>query len=158
MVLKGQYIRASYNNRKYFTLGGCSLWEGVMVLKGQYIQASYNNRKYFSLLSHSPCSKLTPLTPACSQLAPARSQWPMNSLICIGVPTTSGGKGLGGELPAQYPHSQLAPIAASSLPLLQLAPSSLQLAPAHSSLLQLTSSLLPMGNKQFSMYWGPHHL
>ena len=59
MVLKGQYIRAeraSYNNREYFTLGGCcgterpkkkkeqarftkteniSLWEGAVVLKGQ---------------------------------------------------------------------------------------------------------------------------
>ena len=37
MVLEGQYIRAdraSYNNRKYFTLGGC------LVLEGQYIQTS----------------------------------------------------------------------------------------------------------------------
>ena len=43
MVMKGQYIQSSYNNRKYFTLGGC------LVLKGQYIQSSYNNRKYFTL-------------------------------------------------------------------------------------------------------------
>ena len=68
MLLKGQYIRSSYNNRKYFTLGGCygperpihtynqatiteniSLWEGVVVLKGKYIRSSYNNRKYFTL-------------------------------------------------------------------------------------------------------------
>ena len=65
--MKGQYIRSSYNNRKYFTLGGClvlkrqytynkatiteniSLWEGVVVMKGQYIRSSYNNRKYFTL-------------------------------------------------------------------------------------------------------------
>ena len=26
-----------------------SLWEAVMVLKGQYIRSSYNNRKYFTL-------------------------------------------------------------------------------------------------------------
>ena len=32
VVLKGQYIRLSYNNRKYFTLGGC------LVLKSQYIK------------------------------------------------------------------------------------------------------------------------
>ena len=41
--MKGQYIRSSYNNRKYFTLGGC------LVLKDHYIQAMYNNRKYFTL-------------------------------------------------------------------------------------------------------------
>ena len=66
MVLKGHYIQASYNNRKYFTFGGCLVlkgqyiqamynnrkylhWEGVVVLKGHYIQAIYNNREYFTL-------------------------------------------------------------------------------------------------------------
>ena len=69
MVLKGQYIRASYNNREYFTLWhwkantykqreqatvtrNISLWEGAVVLKGQYIwaeRANYSNREYFTL-------------------------------------------------------------------------------------------------------------
>ena len=31
---------------------------------------------------------------------PAHSQWPMNSLVCIGVPTTSGG--LGGKLGSSW--------------------------------------------------------
>ena len=47
----------------------------------------------------SPHSQLPPLTPACSsslQLPLACSQWPMNSLGCIGVPTTSGGQGARG--------------------------------------------------------------
>ena len=38
--------RAIYNNRKYFTLGGC------LLLEGQYIRAEragYNNRKYLTL-------------------------------------------------------------------------------------------------------------
>ena len=42
VAFKGQYIWAIYNNREYFTLGGC------LVLKGQYIGTSYNNRKYFT--------------------------------------------------------------------------------------------------------------
>ena len=57
--------------------------------------------------------KLDPLTPrslsslpspCChspnSQLAGPHSQCPMNSLLCIGVPTTSGDKGLGGNMGA----------------------------------------------------------
>ena len=70
----------------------------------------------------SPASQLAPLTPALSQLTPAHSphsssllahssslqlapsslpdcsQWAMNSLVCIGVLTTSGGQGLGCKL------------------------------------------------------------
>ena len=56
-----------------------------------------------------------------SQLTRPHFQMPMNSLVCIGVPTTSGVKGLGGNMGASWswfpsfpnpcchsPHSQLA--------------------------------------------------
>ena len=92
--------------------------------------------------------KLAPLTPrslpslpspCChsphSQLTGPCFQCPMNSLVCIGVPTTSWGQGArrqGG--------------------------SKLNLAPI--TLLTLLPSLpsLPMSNEQLSIYWGPHHL
>ena len=62
-------------------------------------------------------------------MAPGHSQWPMNSLVCIGVPPPLGGKGLGSKLeqgewdgslesswnlrkpPACSPCSQVAPLA-----------------------------------------------
>ena len=180
-----------------------SLWEGVVVLKGQYIQSSYNNRKYFTLggclvlkweqaEAGSPHTQITPLAPISLQVTPACSQMPMNSLVCIWVPTTSGGqraRGQGGRklkltpftprsLPSipshscHFPHSQLTRphsqcpmnsllcIAVSTtsggkglggqhgskLKLAPLAPTSLQLTPACTeltpSLLQLTPSLL----------------
>ena len=37
-----------------------------------------------------------------SHLAPARSQWPMNSLVCIGFPTNSGGQGARGRAGASW--------------------------------------------------------
>ena len=118
---------------------------------------------------------LLPLLPACSPCSQSipgslepRSQWPMNSLVCIGVPTTSGGQGARGQGGSKL---KLAPLTPRSLSLLQLSPSLLQFAPAHSqlalacspcsSLLQITPlapSSLPMANEQFSMYWDPHHL
>ena len=58
LVLNGQYTwreRTSYNNREYFSLGGC--W----FLKGQYTWAertSYNNREYFTLGECVKVSKL----------------------------------------------------------------------------------------------------
>ena len=125
--------------------------------------------------------KLAPLTPrslpslpspCChSHLIGPHSQCPMNSFLCIGVPTTSDGKGQGGsklKLAPLTPRSlPLLPPCSSSLPacstllsppsslklapsLLQLASSLLQLAPtsqltlAHSSSLQLTSSSLQL--------------
>ena len=116
-----------------------------------------------ALSSLPACSSLLPALsslPACSSSLPALSslpacsQMPMNSLVCIGVPTTSGGKGVGGKvgaswswlasLPAHSPHS-------SSLPALSSLPACSSLLPAH-------SSLLPNANEQLSMYWGPHHL
>ena len=101
--------------------------------------------------------KLAPLTPrslpslpsSCchSHLAGPHSQCPMNSFLCIGVPTTSGGKGQGGSklklasltprsLPLLRPLSSSLPACSTLLP----PPSSLQLAP---SLLPVCSSLLP---------------
>ena len=41
--------------------------------------------------------QLTPLAPACSSSLPACFQWAINSLICIGVPTTSAGQGARGQ-------------------------------------------------------------
>ena len=81
-----------------------------------------------SLPSHSQlasaCSTLLPSLPSpCSchslhsHLTEPHSQCPMNSLVCIWVPTTSGGKGLGGKVGASgswlpsltdhSPHSQI---------------------------------------------------
>ena len=76
--------------------------------------------------SHSQVPAVTPLTPSLLDLA---LQCPMNSLLCIGVSITSGGKGLGGNMGARWswpPHSQITPLAPT---LLQLTPSSLQLTP-----------------------------
>ena len=75
----------------------------------------------------------------------------MNSLVCIGVPTTSGGKGVGGKvggswswipsLPDHSPCSSSLPACSSSLP-------------ACSSLLPAHSSSLP-ARSQWPMYvWG----
>ena len=69
-----------------------------------------------------------------SDLAGLCSQCPMNSLICIGVPTTSGGKGLGSKVGGSW----------------TLFPSLPSLPPCW--------TLLQMSNEQLSMYWGPHHL
>ena len=66
---------------------------------------------------------------------------PMNSLVCIGVPTTSGGQGARGQGGSKL---KLAPLTSKSL-------LSLPSLPAH-------WTLLPMSNEQLSMYWGPHHL
>ena len=41
-------------------------------------------------------NRIVKVSPGGSHLAPARSQWPMNSLVCIGVPTTYGGQGARG--------------------------------------------------------------
>ena len=98
--------------------------------------------------------KLAPLTPrllpslpspCChsphSELAGPHSQCPMNSLLCIGVSTTSGGKGLGGK------HG-------SKLKLAPLTPKSLLSLPS----LPASWTSLPMSNEQLTMYWGLHHL
>ena len=95
--------------------------------------------------------KLAPLTPrslpllpspCChsphSQLAGPCSQCPMNSLLCIGVSTTSGGKGLGGNMGASWSWLPLLPPYSS---LLQLIPSLLQLTPARSQLTPACSQL-----------------
>ena len=42
-------------------------------------------------------TSLHQLAPAHSQLTPAFSQWAMNSLVCIRVPTTSGGQWARGQ-------------------------------------------------------------
>ena len=64
---------------------------------------SYNQRVFvgvpissagkFWSAHHLSCNNAPSLTP----LTPARSQWPMNSLVCIEVPTTSGGQGARGQ-------------------------------------------------------------
>ena len=76
----------------------------------------------------SPCSCHSPH----SHLTGPHSQCPMNSLVCIGVPTTSGGKGLGGKegaswswlpsLPDDSPHSQVPALTPLTPSLLDLAP------------------------------------
>ena len=67
-----------------------------------------------------------------SHLTEPHSQCPMNSLVCIWVPTTSGGKGLGGKegaswsllpsLPDYSPHSQVSAVTPLTPSLLDLAP------------------------------------
>ena len=55
-----------------------------------------------------PCSRHSPHF----QLAGPRSQCPMTSLVCIGVPTTSGGKGVGGKVGGSWswlPSPQITP-------------------------------------------------
>ena len=54
----------------------------------------------FSAPTSSDKLTLAPLTPRSLlslQLSPAHLQWPMNSLVCIGVPTHSGGQGARGR-------------------------------------------------------------
>ena len=107
--------------------------------------------------ARSPCSSSLPALsnlpalsslPACSsslQLAPARSQMPMNSLVCIGVPTTSGGQRARGQGGSKL---KLAPLTPRSLP-------SIPSCSCHSPHSQLTGPHSQMPMKRLVCIWVP---
>ena len=58
MVLKGQYIRAIYNNKKYFTLGGCTGLGRPIHTYEQREQATITDLKYFPLAGRAGLGRL----------------------------------------------------------------------------------------------------
>ena len=148
-----------------------SMYLGPHHLWGQGARGKGGSKWKLAPLTHRSLPSLP--NPCChsphSQLAGPHSQCPMNSLLCIGVSTTSGGKGLGGNmgaswswlpsLPDHSPCSHLAPACSSSLPAYsQLTPAHSQLTPAHFQLAPVCSQLASAHSQWPCMCWDPHHL
>ena len=126
-----------------------SMYLGPHHLLGQRARGQGGSKLKLAPLTHRSLPSLP--SPCChsphSQLAGPHSQCPMNSLLCIGISTTSGGKGLGArweQAEAGSPHSQITPLTPKSLLSLPSLPAS------------WTS--LQMSNEQLTMYWDLHHL
>ena len=88
-----------------------------------------------SLPAHSQLSSASQLTPACSQLTPACFQMPMNSLVCIGVPTTSGGQEARGQGGSKLKLASLTPRSLPSIPSCSCHSPQSQLTRPHSQML-----------------------